>query len=124
MSVGAWSCSFAPCLPFLFQTRGNYPHFPPRPLEQIPGVIKCLECDQTKQPCCVQLDLAICAHLIGQEQCFLFCDRIYSNGTDIDAGFASTRRRQCPQEDQNGNLAPLDLVTPNQLSSSIRSSPS
>ncbi|KAF3644381.1 Peroxidase 4 [Capsicum annuum] len=35
--------------------------------------------------------------------------------SDIDAGFASTRRRQCPQEDQNGNLAPLDLVTPNQL---------
>ncbi|PHT54214.1 Peroxidase 4, partial [Capsicum baccatum] len=55
------------------------------------------------------------AHSIGQAQCFLFRDRIYSNGTDIDAGFASTRRRQCPQEDQNGNLAPLDLVTPNQL---------
>ncbi|KAK6776005.1 hypothetical protein RDI58_027006 [Solanum bulbocastanum] len=53
------------------------------------------------------------AHSIGQAQCFLFCDRIYSNGTNIDAGFASTRRRQCPQEDQNGNLAPLDLV--NQL---------
>ncbi|PHT54213.1 Lignin-forming anionic peroxidase [Capsicum baccatum] len=55
------------------------------------------------------------AHSIGQAQCFLFRDRIYSNGTDIDAGFASTRRRQCPQEDQNGNLAPLDLITPNQL---------
>ncbi|CAN4080859.1 unnamed protein product [Withania somnifera] len=55
------------------------------------------------------------AHSIGQAQCFLFRDRIYSNGTDVDAGFASTRRRQCPQEDQNGNLAPLDLVTPNQL---------
>ncbi|KAG5632426.1 hypothetical protein H5410_004143 [Solanum commersonii] len=55
------------------------------------------------------------SHSIGQAQCFLFRDRIYSNGTDIDAGFASTRRRQCPQEDQNGNLAPLDLVTPNQL---------
>ncbi|PHT24797.1 Peroxidase 5 [Capsicum baccatum] len=55
------------------------------------------------------------AHSIGQAQCFLFRDRIYSNESDIDAGFASTRRRQCPQEDQNGNLAPLDLVTPNQL---------
>nr|XP_016452688.1 PREDICTED: lignin-forming anionic peroxidase-like [Nicotiana tabacum] len=55
------------------------------------------------------------AHSIGQAQCFLFRDRIYGNGTDIDAGFASTRRRQCPKEDQNGNLAPLDLVTPNQL---------
>ncbi|WMV54934.1 hypothetical protein MTR67_048319 [Solanum verrucosum] len=55
------------------------------------------------------------AHSIGQAQCFLFRDRIYNNGTHIDAEFASTRRRQCPQEDQNGNLAPLDLVTPNQL---------
>ncbi|PHT81082.1 Peroxidase 4 [Capsicum annuum] len=55
------------------------------------------------------------AHTIGQAQCFLFRDRIYGNGTDIDAGFASTRRRQCPQEGENGNLAPLDLVTPNQF---------
>ncbi|XP_049357085.1 lignin-forming anionic peroxidase-like [Solanum verrucosum] len=55
------------------------------------------------------------SHSIGQAQCFLFRDRIYSNGTDIDAGFASTRRRRCPQEDQNGNLDPLDVVTPNQL---------
>ncbi|KAK4708675.1 hypothetical protein R3W88_029600 [Solanum pinnatisectum] len=39
----------------------------------------------------------------------------YGNGTDIDASFASTRRRACPQEGENGNLAPLDLVTPNQL---------
>ncbi|KAK4423420.1 Lignin-forming anionic peroxidase [Sesamum alatum] len=53
------------------------------------------------------------AHTIGQSQCFLFRDRIYSNGTDIDAGFASTRRRQCPQNGGDGNLAPLDLVTPN-----------
>ncbi|KAL0446753.1 UNVERIFIED_CONTAM: Lignin-forming anionic peroxidase [Sesamum latifolium] len=53
------------------------------------------------------------AHTIGQAQCFLFRDRIYSNGTDIDAGFASTRRRQCPQNSGDGNLAPLDLVTPN-----------
>nr|GMD04055.1 lignin-forming anionic peroxidase-like [Ipomoea batatas] len=27
--------------------------------------------------------------------------------------FASTRRRQCPTDTGNGNLAPLDLVTPN-----------
>ncbi|KAI3719878.1 hypothetical protein L6452_20783 [Arctium lappa] len=53
------------------------------------------------------------AHTIGQAQCFLFRDRIYSNGSDIDAGFASTRRRGCPINDGNGNLAPLDLVTPN-----------
>ncbi|MCD7469793.1 hypothetical protein HAX54_009041 [Datura stramonium] len=55
------------------------------------------------------------AHSIGQAQCFLFRGRIYSNETDIDAGFASTRRHQCPQEDQNGNLASFDLVTLNQL---------
>ncbi|XP_070056596.1 lignin-forming anionic peroxidase-like [Nicotiana tomentosiformis] len=60
-------------------------------------------------------DLKGGAHSIGQAQCFFFRDRIYGNGTDIDAGFASTRRRQCPKEDQNGNLAPVDLVTPNQL---------
>ncbi|KAI3497975.1 hypothetical protein L1887_33641 [Cichorium endivia] len=53
------------------------------------------------------------AHTIGQAQCFLFRDRIYANGSDIDAGFASTRRRKCPINDGNGNLAPLDLVTPN-----------
>ncbi|KAM3338913.1 lignin-forming anionic peroxidase-like [Capsicum galapagoense] len=55
------------------------------------------------------------AHSIGQAQCFLFRNKIYSNATDIDVGFASSRRRQCPRKDQNGNLAPLDLVTPNQL---------
>nr|GMD32767.1 lignin-forming anionic peroxidase-like [Ipomoea batatas] len=49
------------------------------------------------------------AHTIGQVQCFLFRDRIYGNGTDIDSGFAATRRRQCPEDGGNGNLAPLDL---------------
>ncbi|XP_019188159.1 PREDICTED: lignin-forming anionic peroxidase-like [Ipomoea nil] len=53
------------------------------------------------------------AHTLGQAQCFLFRDRIYGNRTDIDAGFASTRRRKCPKDTGNGNLAPLDLVTPN-----------
>ncbi|KAL4586465.1 hypothetical protein LXL04_011101 [Taraxacum kok-saghyz] len=53
------------------------------------------------------------AHSIGQAQCFLFRDRIYSNGSDIDGGFASTRRRGCPRIGGDGNLAPLDLVTPN-----------
>nr|GMD65515.1 lignin-forming anionic peroxidase-like [Ipomoea batatas] len=53
------------------------------------------------------------AHTLGQAQCFLFRDRIYGNRTDIDAGFANTRRRNCPKETGNGNLAPLDLVTPN-----------
>ena len=44
-----------------------------------------------------------------------FRDRIYDNGTDIDAGFASTRRRRCPATSGDGddNIAALDLVTPN-----------
>ncbi|XVE74606.1 hypothetical protein DITRI_Ditri12bG0030900 [Diplodiscus trichospermus] len=55
------------------------------------------------------------SHTIGQAQCVTFRGRIYSNGSDIDAGFASTRRRNCPATRPNGdgNLAPLDLVTPN-----------
>ncbi|XP_019191273.1 PREDICTED: lignin-forming anionic peroxidase-like [Ipomoea nil] len=53
------------------------------------------------------------AHTLGQAQCFLFRDRIYGNRTDTDAGFATTRRRRCPKDIGNGNLAPLDLVTPN-----------
>ncbi|XP_050234275.1 lignin-forming anionic peroxidase-like [Mercurialis annua] len=53
------------------------------------------------------------AHTLGQAQCFLFRDRIYNNGSDIDAGFASTRRRGCPAVGGDTNLAPLDLVTPN-----------
>nr|GMD62803.1 lignin-forming anionic peroxidase-like [Ipomoea batatas] len=53
------------------------------------------------------------AHTLGQAQCFLFRDRIYGNRTDIDDGFANTRKQNCPKETGNGNLAPLDLVTPN-----------
>ncbi|XP_052205547.1 lignin-forming anionic peroxidase-like [Diospyros lotus] len=53
------------------------------------------------------------AHTLGQAQCFTFRDRIYGNGSDIDAGFASTRKRGCPASGQDGKLAPLDLVTPN-----------
>ena len=52
------------------------------------------------------------SHTIGQAQCFTFSNRIYSNGSNIDAGFASTRRRRCPAIG-NSNLAALDLVTPN-----------
>uniref|UniRef100_A0A7N0UR64 Peroxidase n=1 Tax=Kalanchoe fedtschenkoi TaxID=63787 RepID=A0A7N0UR64_KALFE len=53
------------------------------------------------------------AHTLGQAQCQFFRDRVYSNGTHIDAGFASTRRRGCPSSGGDTNLAPLDLVTPN-----------
>ncbi|KAF8378895.1 hypothetical protein HHK36_030244 [Tetracentron sinense] len=55
------------------------------------------------------------SHTIGQAQCVTFRDRIYNNASDIDAGFASTRKRRCPTNapDGDANLAPLDLVTPN-----------
>ncbi|KAI7727131.1 hypothetical protein M8C21_008083 [Ambrosia artemisiifolia] len=53
------------------------------------------------------------AHTIGQAHCFSFHDRVYNNESDIDVGFASTRRRGCPTKDGGRNLAPLDLVTPN-----------
>ncbi|KAK8494789.1 hypothetical protein V6N13_122277 [Hibiscus sabdariffa] len=55
------------------------------------------------------------SHTIGQAQCVTFRDRIYNNASDIDAGFASTRRRRCPANLGNGdgNLAAMDLVTPN-----------
>ncbi|XP_022734177.1 lignin-forming anionic peroxidase-like [Durio zibethinus] len=55
------------------------------------------------------------SHTIGQAQCVTFRNRIYSNASDIDAGFVSTRRRRCPASvgNDDGNLAALDLVTPN-----------
>ncbi|KAJ0837849.1 putative peroxidase [Helianthus annuus] len=55
------------------------------------------------------------SHTIGQSRCVAFRARIYSNASDIDANFASTRRRNCPANRGNGdgNLSPLDLVTPN-----------
>ncbi|KAH8497463.1 hypothetical protein H0E87_019941 [Populus deltoides] len=52
------------------------------------------------------------SHTLGQAQCFTFRDRIY-NASNIDAGFASTRKRRCPRTGGQANLAPLDLVTPN-----------
>ncbi|CBI27497.3 unnamed protein product, partial [Vitis vinifera] len=54
------------------------------------------------------------SHTIGQARCVTFQDRIYYNGTNIDASFASTRRCCCPSNNGDGddNLAALDLVTP------------
>ncbi|KAL5984634.1 hypothetical protein ACLOJK_041254 [Asimina triloba] len=52
------------------------------------------------------------AHTIGQAKCSTFRTRVY-NGSNIDAGFASTRRRGCPAVGGDERLAPLDLVTPN-----------
>ncbi|CAN1155812.1 Lignin-forming anionic peroxidase [Linum perenne] len=48
------------------------------------------------------------SHTIGQARCVTFRGRIYGNAYDIDANFASTRRRN-----GDGNLAAMDLVTPN-----------
>ncbi|KAF6144455.1 hypothetical protein GIB67_024682 [Kingdonia uniflora] len=53
------------------------------------------------------------AHTIGQAACVTFRGRLYNNDTNIDAGFRSNRRRGCPITGGDGNLAPLDLVTPN-----------
>ncbi|KAK8494786.1 hypothetical protein V6N13_122274 [Hibiscus sabdariffa] len=55
------------------------------------------------------------AHTLGQSRCVAFQARMYGNRSDIDAGFASARRRNCPPlaPDGDGNLAPLDPVTPN-----------
>nr|GMD62940.1 lignin-forming anionic peroxidase-like [Ipomoea batatas] len=64
------------------------------------------------------------AHTLGQAQCFLFRDRIYGNSTDIDVGFANTRRRNCPKDTRNENLAPLDLVTPNSFDNNYYKNPS
>ncbi|CAK7325265.1 unnamed protein product [Dovyalis caffra] len=48
------------------------------------------------------------SHTLGQAQCFTFRDRIY-NDSNIDAGFASTRKRRCPRVGGQANLAALDL---------------
>ncbi|WCJ26193.1 Peroxidase [Euphorbia peplus] len=55
------------------------------------------------------------AHTIGQAQCITFRARIYSNGTDIDPTFATTRQGNCPSSAPTGdtNLAPLDVTTAN-----------
>nr|TKW36494.1 hypothetical protein SEVIR_2G443800v2 [Setaria viridis]TKW36495.1 hypothetical protein SEVIR_2G443800v2 [Setaria viridis] len=53
------------------------------------------------------------AHTIGQAQCLNFRDHIY-NDTNINAGFASSLKANCPRPTGNGdgNLAPLDTSTP------------
>ncbi|KAJ0439629.1 putative peroxidase [Helianthus annuus] len=55
------------------------------------------------------------SHTIGQARCVTFRARIYNNASDIDATFANNLRSNCPADapDGNGNLEPLDLVTPN-----------
>ncbi|XP_062170281.1 lignin-forming anionic peroxidase-like [Alnus glutinosa] len=53
------------------------------------------------------------SHTLGQARCITFRNRIYDDESDIDAGFASTRKRRCPVTGGDQNLAALDLVTPN-----------
>ncbi|KAK6281227.1 hypothetical protein POUND7_015052 [Theobroma cacao] len=53
------------------------------------------------------------AHTIGQAQCFTFQERIYSNGSNIDAGFASKRRLRCPATPGDG------VVVVEQLSNAV-----
>ncbi|CAM0907680.1 unnamed protein product [Alopecurus aequalis] len=54
------------------------------------------------------------AHTIGQAQCQNFRDRIY-NEANINSGFASSLKANCPRTAGSGdrNLAPLDTTTPN-----------
>ncbi|KAM0864581.1 hypothetical protein ACQ4PT_043834 [Festuca glaucescens] len=53
------------------------------------------------------------AHTIGKSQCQNFRDRLY-NETDIDSGFASALKGNCPRPTGSGdtNLAVLDTTTP------------
>ncbi|XP_041012458.1 lignin-forming anionic peroxidase-like [Juglans microcarpa x Juglans regia] len=55
------------------------------------------------------------SHTIGQARCVTFRDRIHNNASDIDTGFASTRKRKCSLAigTDDEKIAPLDLVTPN-----------
>jgi len=53
-------------------------------------------------------------HTIGQARCSTFRTHIY-NETNIDPKFASQRRRTCPSTGGDGNLAPLDILSPNRF---------
>lgn len=53
-------------------------------------------------------------HTIGQARCVTFRGRVY-NDTNIDPRFAALRRSRCPASGGDGNLAPLDIQTPNRF---------
>lgn len=59
------------------------------------------------------------SHTIGLARCATFRRRIY-NETNINPAFAATRRANCPSAAGNGdgNLAPLDLQSPNRFGNS------
>lgn len=52
------------------------------------------------------------AHTIGQAACTNFRSRIYGE-TNINAAYAASLQGNCPQSGGDGNLAPLDVSTPN-----------
>ncbi|ONK62462.1 uncharacterized protein A4U43_C07F4100 [Asparagus officinalis] len=52
------------------------------------------------------------AHTIGQARCTVFRTRVY-NESNIDPSFAKSLQSNCPSSGGDGNLAPLDLSTPN-----------
>ncbi|XBH85106.1 hypothetical protein VPH35_073109 [Triticum aestivum] len=54
------------------------------------------------------------AHTIGQAACTNFRSRIYGE-TNINAAYAASLQGNCPRSGGDGNLAPLDVSTPNAL---------
>lgn len=51
------------------------------------------------------------AHTIGQARCTNFRTRIY-NESNVNTAFATSLKTNCPSTGSDGNLSPLDLVTP------------
>ncbi|RWW46607.1 hypothetical protein BHE74_00047451, partial [Ensete ventricosum] len=58
------------------------------------------------------------SHTIGMARCGLFRSRIF-NDANVNASFAAERKLTCPATGGDGNLAPLDVATPNQFDSSF-----
>jgi peroxidase len=54
------------------------------------------------------------AHTIGQARCLFFRNRIF-NENNINASFASSRQKICPQSGGDNNLAPIDVQSPNKF---------
>lgn len=52
------------------------------------------------------------AHTVGQAQCANFRSRLYGE-PNLNQSDAAVLRVNCPQSGGNGNLAPMDLATPN-----------
>ncbi|WVZ56859.1 LOW QUALITY PROTEIN: hypothetical protein U9M48_007331 [Paspalum notatum var. saurae] len=53
------------------------------------------------------------AHTIGQVQCANFRSRLYNESSSLNPKDAASLRASCPQSGGDGNLAPMDLATPN-----------